>query len=63
MYLCYIDLFFFSDDIIVCGLVLLVLLVVIIGIIIGAYAGPPVERPLRLGRFITTSSSCGPVEG
>lgn len=54
---------FCTDDIVVCGLVLLVLLVVIIGIVIGASAGPPAERPLRLGRYMTTITSCGPVEG
>ncbi|CAH0628972.1 unnamed protein product [Chrysodeixis includens] len=54
---------FIIDDIVVAGIVILVLIVVIIGIIIGAHAGPPVERPLRLGRYITTFSSCGPVEG
>ncbi|KAJ8726916.1 hypothetical protein PYW08_015313 [Mythimna loreyi] len=54
---------FIIDDIVVVGIVILVLIAVIIGIIIGAHAGPPVERPLRLGRYITTFSSCGPVEG
>lgn len=52
-----------SDDIVVVGIVILVLIVAIIGIIIGAYAGPPVERPLRLGRYMTTFPSCGSVEG
>lgn len=54
---------FIIDDIVVCGIALLVLLVAIIGIVIGARAGPPAERPLRLGRYITTFSSCGHVEG
>lgn len=54
---------FIIDDIVVVGIVVLVLIAVIIGIIIGANAGPPVERPLRLGRYITTFTSCGPVEG
>ncbi|KAI8440103.1 hypothetical protein MSG28_001517 [Choristoneura fumiferana] len=52
-----------DDDIVVCCIVVLVLLAVIIGVIVGARAGPPAERPLRLGRYITTISSCGPVEG
>lgn len=47
----------------VCAVVVLVVLAVIVGIIIGARAGPPNERPLRLGRFITTLTTCGPVEG
>ncbi|KAI8440098.1 hypothetical protein MSG28_001517 [Choristoneura fumiferana] len=51
------------NDIVVCCIVVLVLLAVIIGVIVGARAGPPAERPLRLGRYITTISSCGPVEG
>ncbi|XP_038213745.1 neurotactin-like [Zerene cesonia] len=54
---------FIIDDIVVCGIVLLVLLVVIIGIVIGARAGPPSERPLRLGKFVTTQTACGLVEG
>ncbi|XP_026748174.2 neurotactin [Galleria mellonella] len=54
---------FIIDDIVVCALVLLVLLAAIIGIIIGAQAGPPTERPLRLGRYMTTLTTCGPVEG
>ncbi|KAG6453793.1 hypothetical protein O3G_MSEX008315 [Manduca sexta] len=54
---------FIIDDIVVCIVALLVLLVTIVGIVIGAYAGPPLERPLRLGRYITASTSCGPVEG
>ncbi|CAB3225000.1 unnamed protein product [Arctia plantaginis] len=54
---------FIVDDIMVCIIVLLVMLAVIIAIVVGARAGPPVERPLRLGRFITTFTSCGPVEG
>ncbi|XP_075972790.1 neurotactin [Anticarsia gemmatalis] len=54
---------FIIDDIVVCCIALLVLLVVIIGIVIGSQAGPPVERPLRLGRYITTFTGCGPVEG
>ncbi|GBP69706.1 Neurotactin [Eumeta japonica] len=52
-----------QDDIVVCGIALLVLLAVIIGVIIGASAGPPAERPLRAGRFMTTITTCGPVEG
>lgn len=47
----------------VCGVTLLVLIAVIIGIVIGARSGPPAERPLRLGRFITTQTTCGLVEG
>lgn len=47
----------------VCGVTLLVLLAVIIGIVICARSGPPLERPLRLGRYITTQTSCGLVEG
>ncbi|CAB3219813.1 unnamed protein product [Arctia plantaginis] len=54
---------FIVDDIMVCIIVLLVMLAVIIAIVVGARAGPPIERPLRLGRFITTFTSCGPVEG
>ncbi|XP_045492309.1 neurotactin [Colias croceus] len=54
---------FIIDDIVVCGIVLLVFLAVIIGIVIGARAGPPSERPLRLGKFITTQTACGLVEG
>ncbi|XP_072941544.1 neurotactin [Epargyreus clarus] len=54
---------FIMDDIMVCVVALVVLLSVIIGIIVGARAGPPSERPLRLGRYITTLSTCGPVEG
>ncbi|XP_021184636.3 neurotactin [Helicoverpa armigera] len=54
---------FIIDDIVVGGIVILVLVAVIVGIIIGANAGPPAERPLRLGRYITTFTSCGPVEG
>ncbi|XP_028177329.1 neurotactin isoform X1 [Ostrinia furnacalis] len=54
---------FIVDDIVVCGLALLVLLAVVVGVIVGARAGPPAERPLRLGRYITTLTSCGPVEG
>uniref|UniRef100_A0A2A4K3X3 Carboxylesterase type B domain-containing protein n=1 Tax=Heliothis virescens TaxID=7102 RepID=A0A2A4K3X3_HELVI len=54
---------FIIDDIVVAGIVVLVLVAVIVGIIIGAHAGPPAERPLRLGRYITTFTSCGPVEG
>ncbi|XP_047989163.1 neurotactin isoform X2 [Leguminivora glycinivorella] len=52
-----------KDDLIVGAVVLLVLLAVVIGVVVGASAGPPKERPLRLGRFMTTLSSCGPVEG
>ncbi|XP_045526166.1 neurotactin [Pieris brassicae] len=51
------------DDIVVCVVVLLVILAVIIGVSIGALAGPPSERPLRLGKFITTQTTCGLVEG
>ncbi|OWR53363.1 hypothetical protein KGM_211871 [Danaus plexippus plexippus] len=54
---------FIADDILVCGVVLLVLLAIITGIVIGTRVGPPNERPLRLGRFITTQTSCGLVEG
>ncbi|CAH2091855.1 unnamed protein product [Euphydryas editha] len=54
---------FIIDDIMVCGVTLLVLLVVIVGIVIGARSGPPTERPLRLGRFVTTQTTCGLVEG
>ncbi|XP_037968114.2 neurotactin [Plutella xylostella] len=54
---------FIMDDIVVCVVVVLVLLAVIIGVVIGARAGPPAERPLRLGRYMTTITSCGPVEG
>lgn len=54
---------FSTDDILVCVLVLLVVLAVIIGIVVGALAGPPSERPLRLGKFITTQTTCGLVEG
>ncbi|KAJ2950717.1 hypothetical protein O0L34_g8979 [Tuta absoluta] len=54
---------FIIDDIIVCCVVLLVLLVVIIGIAVGARAGPPAERPLRLGKYMTTLTTCGPAEG
>ncbi|XP_068627601.1 neurotactin [Battus philenor] len=54
---------FIIDDIMVCAVIILVLLAVIIGIVIGSRAGPPNERPLRLGRFITTLTTCGPVEG
>ncbi|XP_034825684.1 neurotactin isoform X2 [Maniola hyperantus] len=54
---------FIIDDLMVCGVTVLVLLAVIIGIVIGARSGPPLERPLRLGRFITTQTSCGLVEG
>ncbi|XP_013185565.2 neurotactin [Amyelois transitella] len=54
---------FIIDDIVVCAVILLVLLVVIIGIVIGAQAGPPAERPLRLGKYMTTITSCGPIEG
>lgn len=53
----------FPDDIVVCALALLVLLAVIVGVVIGARAGPPAERPLRLGRYITTMTTCGLVEG
>ncbi|XP_063636255.1 neurotactin isoform X1 [Cydia splendana] len=52
-----------KDDLIVGVIVVLVLLAVVIGVIVGASAGPPAERPLRLGRYMTTLSSCGPVEG
>ncbi|CAH0717268.1 unnamed protein product, partial [Brenthis ino] len=54
---------FIIDDIMVCGVALLVLLVVVVGVLIGALAGPPTERPLRLGRFITTLTTCGLIEG
>ncbi|CAH2063422.1 unnamed protein product, partial [Iphiclides podalirius] len=54
---------FIIDDIMVCAVIVLVLLAVIVGIIVGARAGPPNDRPLRLGRFITTLTTCGPVEG
>ncbi|RVE48414.1 hypothetical protein evm_006975 [Chilo suppressalis] len=54
---------FIIDDIVVCVLALLVLLAVIIGVVMGARAGPPAERPLRLGRFKETITTCGPVEG
>ncbi|KAL4703398.1 hypothetical protein ACJJTC_011187 [Scirpophaga incertulas] len=54
---------FIIDDIVVCALALLVLLAVIVGIVVGSRAGPPAERPLRLGRYMTTITSCGPVEG
>ncbi|XP_049865227.1 neurotactin [Pectinophora gossypiella] len=54
---------FIIDDIVVCCIVLLVLVAVIIGIVVGARAGPPAERPLRLGRYMTTITNCGPVEG
>ncbi|KAI5641959.1 carboxylesterase family domain-containing protein [Phthorimaea operculella] len=54
---------FIIDDIIVCCVVLLVLLIVIIGIAVGARAGPPAERPLRLGKYMTTITTCGPAEG
>ncbi|XP_004927921.2 neurotactin isoform X1 [Bombyx mori] len=54
---------FIIDDIVVCIVALLVAMSVIIGSLIGACVGPPVERPLRLGRYITASTGCGPVEG
>ncbi|CAF4954986.1 unnamed protein product [Pieris macdunnoughi] len=54
---------FIIDDIVVCVVVFLVILAVIIGVSIGAQAGPPSERPLRLGKFITTQTTCGLVEG
>ncbi|VVD03414.1 unnamed protein product [Leptidea sinapis] len=54
---------FIIDDIVVCVGVILLLLVVIIGIVIGALAGPPTERPLRLGKFVITQTTCGLVEG
>ncbi|CAG9791893.1 unnamed protein product [Diatraea saccharalis] len=50
-------------DIVVCILALIVLLAVVIGIVVGSRAGPPAERPLRLGRYINTHTACGPVEG
>lgn len=54
---------FIVDDIVVCALTLLVLLAVIVGVAVGARAGPPAERPLRLGRYMTTITTCGHVEG
>ncbi|CAK1551704.1 unnamed protein product [Leptosia nina] len=54
---------FIIDDIVVCVIVFLVILAVIIGIVIGAQAGPPTERPLRLGKYVTTQTTCGLVEG
>lgn len=54
---------FIIDACVVCCIALLVMLAVISGIVIGARAGPPAERPLRLGRYITTFTNCGPVEG
>ncbi|XP_061706097.1 neurotactin isoform X2 [Cydia pomonella] len=52
-----------KDDLIVGAVVVLVLLAVLVGVLLGARAGPATERPLRLGRYMTTLSSCGPVEG
>ncbi|XP_063530367.1 neurotactin isoform X2 [Cydia strobilella] len=52
-----------KDDLIVGAVVVLVLLAVVVGVIVGASAGPPAQRPLRLGRYMTTLSSCGPLEG
>ncbi|XP_045533823.1 neurotactin [Papilio machaon] len=54
---------FVIDDIMVCVVVVLLLLAVIIGIIVASRTGPPNQRPLRLGRYITTLTSCGAVEG
>ncbi|XP_063374764.1 neurotactin [Cydia amplana] len=54
---------FIIDDLIVGAVVVLVLLAVVVGVIVGASAGPPAQRPLRLGRYMTTLSSCGPLEG
>ncbi|XP_061706096.1 neurotactin isoform X1 [Cydia pomonella] len=54
---------FIIDDLIVGAVVVLVLLAVLVGVLLGARAGPATERPLRLGRYMTTLSSCGPVEG
>lgn len=54
---------FIIDDLVVCGLVILVLLAVLIGVIVGSMAGPPVERPLRDGKYMVSLTGCGRVEG
>ncbi|CAK1578232.1 unnamed protein product [Parnassius mnemosyne] len=54
---------FIIDDIMVFAVVILVILAVIVGVVVGSWAGPPNVRPLRLGRYITTVTTCGPIEG
>ncbi|XP_041973528.1 neurotactin [Aricia agestis] len=53
-----------KDDKIVCAILLLLLFIIILlSIILGTKTAIPAERPLRLGRYITTQTTCGLVEG
>lgn len=55
---------FIMDDLVIAGVVLVLVVALVIGVIVAvALRGPLLEPPLRNGKFITTVTSCGPVEG